>query len=100
MDVAWNAEAGVTDGDGKGCDQFQNNDSTAFFFPLPPHPPRRVSMTVGKHTFADLRPTHLPPCWTSQRSWLRREVKVQLVVEYSAAVKLRLLSGLLIYPLI
>lgn len=31
MDVAWNAEAGVTDGDGKGCDQFQNNDSTAFF---------------------------------------------------------------------
>lgn len=35
MDVAWNTEAGVTDGDGKGCDQFQNNDSAAFFFSFP-----------------------------------------------------------------
>lgn len=100
MDVAWNTEASVTDGNGKGCDQFQNNDSTAGFFSYRPRPPRSVERTVGKHTITDLRPTQLPHWWTWQRSLLRREVKVQLVVKYSAAVKLRLLSGLLIYPLI
>lgn len=48
MDVAWNLEAGVTDGDGKGCDQFQNNDSAASFFFFPASSSQMCRNDCGK----------------------------------------------------
>lgn len=62
MDVAWNAEAGVTDGDGKGCDQSQNNDSAVGFFCLSGLVlPTAFKWLWGKHVITDLRPAQLRP---------------------------------------